>query len=622
MGKKNVEYTITLKDKFTKPIKGASKSVDKMGKSMGNLTSIMKKFAPLAASIGGAAIFTKAIKTGIVFEKEMSNVKALTNATYEEFKRMQSQAEELGVKTQFSAKQAAEGMSFLAMAGFSTENIMKSLPGVLDLAAAGSIDLGRAADIASNVLTQFGIKAENLGRVNDIIAKTATSSNTSIEQMAEALKFTGTTSKVVGQSLEETSAAIGLLGNAGLQGSIGGTSLNFAILEMARSSSPTAKKLKDLGVQVRDTGGKFVGITNVLKQFEDRNISAEKALDIFGARGGRAFGALLQAGSSQLSDFTASLKASEGAAKRMAEIKLDNLAGDLTKLKSATQGFAITMSKKASPALRKMAKGVTKLFQSLDKIAKVKASEEIRKERFEYNSLINVLQKANTNEATRSRVIDTLNTKYSTYLGKLVTEKTTQAELNELRKKGNEEFIKNIRIQARRELIAEEEAKTAKVLQKIIKEEIKLGALNERLKTARKGQAVGAFGGVQAGGYESTAKAIDMVEARIAKLSAKAEKGSESVRKLLDGGIGDAIGGTSASLNLKTTLDKKGQDLQKETKITSRSPKVINISINKLIETQEITTETLTEGKPAIKRMITETILEALNDTQLAYKAG
>ena len=135
----------------------------------------------------------------------------------------------MGIATQCAAGEAADAMGFLAQAGFDANEILAATPGILQLAAAGELELAEAADIASNVLTQFGLKAAEIGRVNDILAKTASSTNVNVRQMAESFKFVGTTANQMGLSLEEVGATIGVIGNAGLQGSIAGSLLNPAV---------------------------------------------------------------------------------------------------------------------------------------------------------------------------------------------------------------------------------------------------------------------------------------------------------------------------------------------------------------------------------------------------------
>jgi len=343
-----------------------NKFANESSKSYSNLgRTIVGAFGGLSAGL----ILKDAISTFSTFEKEMSNVKALTQATDSQFAELKSQAEQLGKSTAFTAKQAAEGMGFLAMAGLDNTKIMEAMPGVLDLAAAGSIDLAQAADIASNVLTQFGLSASEMNRVNDVLASTSTKSNTNIQQLAEGLKYAGTTAKILNIPLEETNAVLGVLANAGLQGSMGGTSLNTALLEMSRTSSGAVKELNKLGVITHNSQGKFVGLTNILKQFEQQNISSTQVLDIFGARGGRAMGTLIEAGSEAVISLTTLNEQANGLSKNIAETKLDNLQGDVVKLQSAYQGLVITLQKELGGSMRKVIQNVTTLVQKIEQNA-------------------------------------------------------------------------------------------------------------------------------------------------------------------------------------------------------------------------------------------------------------
>ncbi|KKM73938.1 hypothetical protein LCGC14_1405330, partial [marine sediment metagenome] len=218
-----------LDDRLDKVGRSFQRRLTKLGGSLTALGGRMRSVgrglslsltAPLAL-IGGAII-----KVAGQFEASMKKVEALTGETGDSLDKMREQAKQLGITTQFSASEAADGMGFLAQAGFDAEQILAAMPGVLELAAAGELDLARAADIASNVLTQFGIDALDIGRVNDILAATASSANTNIEQLAEATKFVGTTAAQSNIPLETIAGAIGVMANAGLQGGIAGTSLN------------------------------------------------------------------------------------------------------------------------------------------------------------------------------------------------------------------------------------------------------------------------------------------------------------------------------------------------------------------------------------------------------------
>jgi len=173
--------------------------------SVGNTLSTR---VTLPLTLMGAGV----VRTAFLFQKSMNRVAALTGATGKQFQEMTDLARRMGEVTEFSASQAADAMGFLAQAGFSVDDILQALPGTLQLASAGSLDLARAADIASNVLTQFKLKTSEIGRVNDVLALTASRSNTNVEQMAEALKFAGSVAATAGVSIEQTSAIIGLLG--------------------------------------------------------------------------------------------------------------------------------------------------------------------------------------------------------------------------------------------------------------------------------------------------------------------------------------------------------------------------------------------------------------------------
>jgi hypothetical protein len=199
---------------------------------------------PLAAA--GAAI----VKVAADFERATNRVSALTGATADQFERLRDQAKELGATTQFSATQAAEAQAFLAQAGFNTDQIFRSLPGTLNLAGAAQLDLGRSADIVSNILTGFQLDVGELDRAVDVLAKAFVSSNTDLEQLGQGFKFVGPVASAFGISLEETAAALGLLGNAGLQASSAGTGLRRII-------STLAKEQDKLGISTVDAQGKL-----------------------------------------------------------------------------------------------------------------------------------------------------------------------------------------------------------------------------------------------------------------------------------------------------------------------------------------------------------------------------
>ncbi len=187
----------------------------KIQKSSAGLTAAGGILTGLGASIvllGGAAL-----RTGAEFDSGMRKVAAVSGAAGSEIKALRDIAKELGSTTQFSATQAADAMGFLAQAGFSANEVMGAIPSTLQLASAAQLDLASAADITSNILAGFGLEVSELGRANDVLVKTFTSANTDLVQLGQAMKFVGPVAKAAGVSFEETAAAVGLLGNAGIQ---------------------------------------------------------------------------------------------------------------------------------------------------------------------------------------------------------------------------------------------------------------------------------------------------------------------------------------------------------------------------------------------------------------------
>ncbi|HEY7821461.1 MAG TPA: phage tail tape measure protein, partial [Acidimicrobiia bacterium] len=290
------------------------------------------------------AVGTAAVVAGATFEKSMNKVRAVSGATGSDFENMSDTAKELGRTTQFSASQAADGMSFLAMAGFEANDIVSAMPGVLNLAAAGQMDLAQAADIASNVLTGFGMDASELDGAIDVMAKTFTSANTSLDQLGEAMSYVAPIAASAGANFEEVNAAVGLLGNAGIQGSRAGTSLARVMSILTMNSSKTASALDRLGVNALDTSGNLLPLEDIIGQLETSGATTADIMNIFGQRAGPAMAALLSQGSDALRDLTGDLETSGGTAEEIADTQMEGLAGTMLRLKSAFEGAMIAIA--------------------------------------------------------------------------------------------------------------------------------------------------------------------------------------------------------------------------------------------------------------------------------------
>tara|TARA_R110000764_G_scaffold174884_2_gene261264 strand:- start:915 stop:3128 length:2214 start_codon:yes stop_codon:yes gene_type:complete len=305
--------------------------------------------APILA-IGAAAVSAAA-----GFEKSMNKVSAVTGATGKNFTKLETQAKQLGRTTQFSASQAADAMGFLGMAGFSTEQIMSAMPATLDLAAAGSLDLADAADIASNIMSGFGAEAEDLSSITDVLAKGFTSTNTDLQQLGDAMAEVAPVASGFGISIEETTAAIGLLSNAGIQGGKAGTTLKNILVKLDEESTK-------LGLSVFDAAGNMIPLADQMEQLESKGLSTSEIMESFKKIAGPGMLAMLKEGSTGLRDLTTDLENSGGTAKKVADTQLKGFAGAMVKLKSATEGLAIEFGDVLIPLINKMVKFLNKVI--------------------------------------------------------------------------------------------------------------------------------------------------------------------------------------------------------------------------------------------------------------------
>ena len=307
----------------------------KSSSSLGLLQKALLAFASIQS-------LRSVVKTLADFEQQLATVRGITQATAEQFAALRDVAEELGASTRFSASQAAEGLVFLARAGFTVDEQLKSIGGTLTLAQAGALDLGSAADIASNVLRGFRLEADETGRAVDVLAKAANSSNTTVAQLGEGLKFVAPIAAGVGVSMELATAAIGALSDAGLQGSLAGTGLRRVLSELESPSKKTITILEDLGLTADKVKVSQVGLQAALEALAGAGIDTGTALEVFGDRGGPAFEVLSQA-LPRLRVFTEQLENAEGSAERLAAVMDDNLNGAILAARSAVEALVLAL---------------------------------------------------------------------------------------------------------------------------------------------------------------------------------------------------------------------------------------------------------------------------------------
>ncbi|EKE7419311.1 phage tail tape measure protein, partial [Escherichia coli] len=277
---------------------------------------------------------------------------------------------------QFTASDAASGQSFLAMAGFTPQAIQAALPGVLNMALAGGVELGETADIGSNILTQFNLTADQMDRVGDTLTAAFTRTNTDLRALGETMKYTGPVAAKLGISLEEAAAMAGMLANNGLRGSDAGTAMRASLSRLASPPKAAADALKELGVSVADARGK-------MRPMEDVLLDLYKATQKYGQvdqvsffkdiAGEEAFVGLqtlvAAAGSGELQKLTRELQGARGEADRVAKVMADNLDGDLKNLDSAWEGLRIRISDLVDGPLRSVTQWLTRVLEKITSLA-------------------------------------------------------------------------------------------------------------------------------------------------------------------------------------------------------------------------------------------------------------
>lgn len=328
----------------------------------------------LATGSGILYAGARMLAPGLDFDTGMSKVQALTRLSGDspELAALREQARQLGASTQFTAGNAADAQGFLAMAGFNPQAIRAAMPGMLALAKAGDSELADTADIASNILTGFNLQAGDMGRVGDVLVGAFTRSNVNLQMLGETMKYVAPVAAGVGQDIETMAAMAGKLGDAGIQGSMGGTALRAIISRLAKPPKMAAKALEELGIQAADADGNLRDMPSILAELYDKTKalgSADQAGYFKSIAGEEAFSALQvlvkQAGSGALQEFIGTLREANGEAEQTARVMGDNLRGDLKALGSAWEDLGIQISDQQNGPLRGITQGITKVIGSV-----------------------------------------------------------------------------------------------------------------------------------------------------------------------------------------------------------------------------------------------------------------
>jgi len=310
------------------------------------------KYLGAALSLGVTAPLlafgTTATKTFASFDDAMRQVQAVTGATGPQFQALTALAREMGETTSFKASEAAEAMNYLGMAGFKTEDIIGALPATLALARAGVLDLGSAADIMSNVMTIFGMEAEEAGHAADVLAKVAHSTNTNVQQLGEAMTYAGPVAHTFGLSMEMTAAAMGLLGNAGIQASMAGTTLRGILQELVAPTKASMDVFTKYGLTLEDLNPKVHSLDVIFKTLKESGMSDAEMFTVFGQRAGPGLQALLSQGIDKLGEYSIELQNVDGYAQHASDTMDAGFGGALRMMSSALEAFSLSMGNRLS----------------------------------------------------------------------------------------------------------------------------------------------------------------------------------------------------------------------------------------------------------------------------------
>jgi len=380
-GKSKLEVACTLKDMATKGIQAvAAKGKQIAGKvwtvtmkAKDLVTAPFKKIwgmiaNPLTAAAGAAGIsfgLGDTLKTGAEFEAAMSQVSAVSGATGADLDMLTAKAREMGAKTQFSAKDAADAFNYMAMAGWKPHQMEAGIEGIMNLAAASGESLGTTSDIVTDALTAFGMKADESGHFADVLAQASSNANTNVGMMGETFKYAAPVAGALGYSAEDTAIAIGLMANAGIKASSAGTAIRGGLARLVKPTKQVAEAMDKYGISLTNGEGRMYSMREMMVQLRDKLGGLDEAEQ--GAAAGAIFGtnamsgwlAVVNASQDDFDKLAGSIDNCDGASARMAETMNDNLQGSLKKLGSAAQELQLSLYESLGPIAKDAVDWVT-----------------------------------------------------------------------------------------------------------------------------------------------------------------------------------------------------------------------------------------------------------------------
>ena len=351
---------------------------EKMQDAGDKISGVGQKLLPVTAGV--TALGTIAVKTGADFDSAMSKVAAVSGATGSEMDALREKAREMGSKTKFSASEAADAMNYMAMAGWKTNDMLSGIEGIMNLAASGE-DLASTSDIVTDALTAFGLSASDSGHFADILAAASSNANTNVSMMGETFKYAAPVLGSLGYSAEDSAIAIGLMANAGIKSSQAGTALRSAITNLAKPTDTVASAMEQYGISLTDSSGKMYSLRELMEQLRQKlgGLSeaeqAQAAASLFGKEAMSGMLAIINGSpadfeklSNAIDTCSDTVDGYNGTTEKMAAVMQDNLAGQVTILKSQLEELAISFSDILMPTIRSVVSRIQELVDKLNQL--------------------------------------------------------------------------------------------------------------------------------------------------------------------------------------------------------------------------------------------------------------
>lgn len=357
------EKSMRAMEELAKKYKRTGRQISSAGKTITNAGSKLTKTVTMPI----AGIAAASVKTAADFEASMSNVAAITGATGKDFNDLNKLAQDLGKSTKFSASEVAEAMQYTGMAGWTAKDNINGLKGILDLSAASGTELAKTSDIVTDAISAFGNSAKDSGMFADVMTKACTSANVSVDTLGESYKYAAAVCGTMGYSVQDATTALAVMGNNGIKGSSAGTALKNTISNLAAPTDAMKKVMTQLGISITNSDGSMKSLGDVIDNIRGgfkgltKDQQAAYAKQLFGKQSMAGMLSIIKTSDKEYNKLAKSINNSGGAAEKTSKKQLNNLKGQLTLLKSALEGAAITIGNKLTPHIKK----VTGFIQSL-----------------------------------------------------------------------------------------------------------------------------------------------------------------------------------------------------------------------------------------------------------------